>query len=117
MINWKLRFKNKATLIAIIGATVAFIYQILGLVGVVPPISEAEVNQVIGLVINMLVALGILTDPTTAGISDSDRALCYDEPRNDEDEELEDEDHLDDEDDFEDFEDEDDDGNYIDEGR
>lgn len=84
MLNWKLRFKNTATLIPLIGATVAFVYQILGIIGIVPPISEAETMQVIGLVINVLIGLGIITDPTTDGIGDSERAMKYKEPRSDE---------------------------------
>ena len=78
--NWKLRFKNKATLIAIVAAAVAFVYQILGILHIVPPITEEQVMQVLGIIINILVGLGILVDPTTAGISDSARAMTYSEP-------------------------------------
>lgn len=78
--NWKLRFKNKATLIAIVAAAVAFIYQILGILHIVPPITEEQVMQVLGIIINILVGLGILVDPTTAGIGDSARAMTYSEP-------------------------------------
>ena len=78
--NWKLRFKNKATLIAIVAAAVAFVYQILGILHIVPPITKEQVMQVLGIIINILVGLGILVDPTTAGISDSARALTYSEP-------------------------------------
>ncbi len=78
--NLKLRFKNKPVLIAIVTATVAFVYQILGICGVVPPVTEEQVIQVLGLFINVLVGLGILVDPTTAGIKDSARARTYEEP-------------------------------------
>lgn len=78
--NLKLRFKNKATLIAIVAAAVAFVYQILGILHIVPPITEEQVMQVLGIIINILVGLGILVDPTTAGIGDSARAMTYTEP-------------------------------------
>lgn len=78
--NLKLRLKNKPVLIAIVSATVAFVYQILGIAGVVPPITQEEVIQVFGIVINLLVGLGILIDPTTAGVKDSTRAMSYSEP-------------------------------------
>lgn len=78
--NWKLRFKNKATLIAIVAAAVAFVYQILGILHIVPPITEEQVMQILGIIINILVGLGILVDPTTAGIGDSARAMTYSEP-------------------------------------
>lgn len=78
--NLKLRLKNKPTLLAIILAAVAFLYQIAGLLGVAVPITEDQVIQIVGIVINLLVGLGILVDPTTAGIKDSTRALSYEEP-------------------------------------
>lgn len=82
-INWKLRFQNKTTLTAIILALVALVYQVLGLFGVVPKISQDDLTTVIGMVINLLCLLGIVVDPTTDGVSDSARALTYDEPRAD----------------------------------
>ena len=80
-INWKVRMKNKTWLLAFAGAIVAFVYQILGMLGVVAPIAEDNVTQVIGLLVNLLVALGIVQDPTTAGMSDSSEALSYSEPK------------------------------------
>lgn len=80
-INWTVRLKNKTWLLAFAGAIVAFIYQILGMVGIVPPVAEDNVTQIIGLVVNLLVALGIVQDPTTAGMSDSVQALDYTAPR------------------------------------
>lgn len=80
-INWKVRLKNKTWLLAFAGAIVAFVYQILGMLGVVAPIAEDNVTQVIGLLVNLLVALGIVQDPTTAGMSDSNEALSYSEPK------------------------------------
>ena len=80
-INWKVRLKNKTWLLAFAGAIVAFVYQILGMLGVVAPIAEDNVTQIIGLVVNLLVALGIVQDPTTAGMSDSSEALSYSEPK------------------------------------
>lgn len=70
-IDWKFRLKNKAILAAIISAAVAFVYQILGLFDIVPPISESDITNVVGIVLNALVFLGIIVDPTTDGISDS----------------------------------------------
>ena len=78
--NLKLRLKNKATLLAIIVAAVALVYQILGLLGVAIPITEDQAIQIAGIIINLLVGLGILVDPTTAGIGDSARAMSYEEP-------------------------------------
>lgn len=83
-INWKLRLQNKTTLAAIVAAIIALVYQILGLIGVVPAVSQGAVEQTASMVINLLVLLGIVVDPTTAGTSDSTQALGYDEPRKEE---------------------------------
>ena len=71
MINWKLRLQNKTVLAAAIAAIVACVYQVLGLFGVVPAISQSEIISIIGLVLNLLVALGVVVDPTTPGVGDS----------------------------------------------
>lgn len=84
MINWKLRLKNKTTLIALLTAVVALIYQTLGLFKIVPSISADDVLKVAGLAVNVLVLLGIVVDPTTKGITDSEQAKGYDKPKEDE---------------------------------
>ena len=79
-INWKVRLQNKTWLLAMLAAIVAFVYQLLGLLDIVPAVSQDQVTQLIGLVINILVALGIVVDPTTTGVTDSSRAMHYDKP-------------------------------------
>ena len=79
-VNWTVRLKNKTWLLAMLAALVAFVYQLLGLLGVVPAVSQDQVTQLIGLVINILVALGIVVDPTTTGVTDSQQAMTYDKP-------------------------------------
>lgn len=80
-INWKLRFQNKTTLTAIVLAFVALVYQVLSLIGIVPPVSESQIVEVVGMVINLLCLLGIVVDPTTSGITDSQQALSYEKPK------------------------------------
>lgn len=80
-INWKLRLQNKATLTALVMALVALVYQVLGVCGVVSRVSQDQVTTIISMVINILCLLGIVVDPTTAGIGDSARAMSYSEPK------------------------------------
>ena len=79
-INWKLRLKNRTTLLAILVAAVALVYRVLGLFGAVPAVPESQVTELCGMGIDILVLLGVVTDPTTRGICDSERALGYDRP-------------------------------------
>lgn len=81
IINWKLRLKNKVTLLTLLLALVAFVYQVCGIFGIAVPVSQNTVTQAIALLINIFAAFGIIVDPTTAGVSDSDRAMSYEEPR------------------------------------
>ncbi len=83
-IKWKLRLQNKATLIALVTAVIAFVYQALGIADIVPAISESQIVECTGMLINILAMLGIVTDPTTAGVSDSEQALTYSEPKKEE---------------------------------
>ena len=80
-INRRLRLQNKATLTALVMALVSLVYQVLGVCGVVPRVSQDQVTTLLSMVINILCLLGIVVDPTTAGVGDSARAMSYDEPR------------------------------------
>ena len=71
-INWKLRFKNKYTLTALISTTALFVNQVLSAFGV--DYSE-QIKQVVDAcltLVTLLVALGIVIDPTTEGVNDSE---------------------------------------------
>ena len=81
--NWKLRLQNKTTLVALIAAAVSLVYQVLGICGVVPRVTEDTIMTVAGTLINALCLLGIVVDPTTKGIADSERALNYEKPADD----------------------------------
>lgn len=80
-INWKVRFKNKTWLVTFLLAILAFLYQVLGMFDIVPPVTEDMATQLIAAVVNILVAIGVVIDPTTSGASDSQQALTYNEPK------------------------------------
>ena len=82
-INWKLRIQNVTTLISLIACLVSLIYTILGLFGIVPPVSQELWVQLFSLILEILLALGIIVDPTTKGITDSNQALTYNTPKED----------------------------------
>ena len=80
-INWKVRLQNKTFLIAFIGAILTFVYTILGMFGIVPSITQNMLTDAIMALINILVSLGVVTDPTTQGIGDSSQAMSYTIPK------------------------------------
>lgn len=84
-INWKVRVKNRAFWIAIIPALALLGKQVLELFGVNVDFTNVskELLGIIETVFVILAIIGVITDPTTKGISDSERALGYNEPNND----------------------------------
>lgn len=83
MINFKVRARNTLFWMTILPALVAFIYSLLGAFGIVPAVSENDVINIITSIITALATLGVLIDPTTKGISDSELAMTYTEPKED----------------------------------
>ena len=76
-INWKIRFKNKVWLLTFIGTIIAFAYQVCTMLGIVPKVAEDQVMDLVKILLTLLVGLGVIVDPTTAGTADSERALTY----------------------------------------
>ena len=85
-INWKVRFQNKVWLMSFISLIVGFIYNILRAFDVIPTISQQMVMDIVGQVLTFLGMLGVIVDPTTEGLNDSQRAMSYEKPWVDEDE-------------------------------
>ena len=85
MINWIVRIKNKSFWLAIIPAVLLLVQTVAAVFGYSLGFGElghpllAVVNAVFG----VLVILGVVNDPTTAGISDSKLARTYSSPKED----------------------------------
>ena len=79
-INWKVRLKNPTFWITVIPALITVIYAVLALFDVIPNVAEETLVNGFMAVMSVLATLGIVVDPTTKGIKDSDRAMTYDKP-------------------------------------
>ena len=81
-INLLVRIKNKAFWLALIPALLLVVQAVAALFGY--RWDFVVLNQQIAAVINavfaVLAILGVVTDPTTAGMTDSDRAMGYSKP-------------------------------------
>ena len=91
-INWKVRFKNPTWLTMFISLIVGFAFNMLRLFDVVPKITQNQIMEIVSQVLTFLGLIGVLVDPTTAGVSDSARAMTYIEPWDDHKEDSEDND-------------------------
>ncbi|MBR0425822.1 MAG: phage holin [Clostridia bacterium] len=83
MINWKVRIKNKNFWVAIIPAVLLLVQVVAKVFGFELDLGELGNNllAVVNAVFVVLSILGIVTDPTTQGISDSKLAMTYDQPK------------------------------------
>ena len=82
-LNWKVRFKNKIWLGSFCSLVIGFIYSLLALFDVFPQVTESIILQLMNQVLTFLGLIGVIVDPTTAGLEDSDRAMSYEEPYRD----------------------------------
>lgn len=83
MINWKVRIKNKNFWIALIPAVLLLAQVVAAVFGYTIDLGALgdKLLAVVNALFAVLTILGIVTDPTTAGIGDSKQALTYNEPK------------------------------------
>ena len=86
-LNWKVRFKNKVFLMSFISLIVGFIFSMLALFDVYPKVTQSLIMQIADQCLTFLGLIGVIVDPTTAGLEDSDRAMTYEDPWKDTEEE------------------------------
>lgn len=85
MINWTVRFKNKTFWLAVIPAVLLLIQTVAAVFGYTLDLGELgdKLLAVVNAVFSVLVILGVVTDPTTSGVSDSAQAMTYETPKKD----------------------------------
>lgn len=76
-INWKIRLRNKVWLTSFAAAAAAFAYEVMQLLGFTPKVEMETVLQGVSALLTLLTALGVVMDPTTPGVKDSERAMTY----------------------------------------
>lgn len=85
MLNWKVRIKNKAFWLAMVPALLLLIQAGAAVFGVTIDLGELG-NRLLSFVnaaFVLLSLLGVVNDPTTQGLADSQRAMTYDKPKED----------------------------------
>jgi len=84
-INWKVRIKNKAFWLALIPAVLLLVQVVAAVFGFTleGDALGGRLLDVVNALFAVLAILGVVNDPTTAGLSDSARAMSYERPRSD----------------------------------
>ncbi len=83
MINWKVRLRNKAFWLAVIPAALLLIQAVAALFGYTLDLGDTgdKLLTIVNATFALLTILGVVNDPTTAGLQDSGLALTYDKPK------------------------------------
>lgn len=81
-INWKVRIRNKTFWVGIIPAVLILVQAVAGVFGFTLDLGDLgnKLLSVVEAAFVVLAILGIVVDPTTAGVTDSTRAMGYIEP-------------------------------------
>lgn len=82
-INWTVRLKNKTFWLALVPAVLLLIQVVAAVFGIDIKLDGLgdKLLAVVNALFAVLTILGVVTDPTTAGISDSRHAMEYDKPK------------------------------------
>lgn len=82
-INWNVRLKNKTFWLALIPATLLLAQVVAAVFGYTLDLGELgnKLLAVVNALFAVLTIIGVVSDPTTAGVTDSKQALAYAEPK------------------------------------
>lgn len=82
-INWIVRLKNKTFWLSLIPAVLLLVQVVAAVFGYTLDLGDLgnKLLAVVNAVFAVLAILGVVTDPTTKGVSDSAQAMLYDEPK------------------------------------
>lgn len=82
-INWTVRLKNKTFWLALIPAVLLLAQVVAAVFGFQIDLGDLgnKLLEVVNALFAVLAILGIVTDPTTAGVKDSEQAMTYNEPK------------------------------------
>lgn len=83
MINWEVRIRNKNWWIAIIPAILLLVQAVAKLFGFELQLEGigAKLIDIVNAAFVVLTLLGVINDPTTAGMNDSKLAMTYERPK------------------------------------
>lgn len=80
-INWKVRLQHKQFWVSLIALLFVLANQIAGIFNVDITVYNDQITNISETVLSILGLFGIIVDPTTKGVSDSQRALTYQKPK------------------------------------
>ncbi len=82
-INWTVRLKNKAFWVSVIPAVLLLIQVVAAVFGFTLDLGDIgnKLIAVVNALFAVLAILGVVNDPTTATLNDSEQAMTYEKPK------------------------------------
>lgn len=82
-VNWRVRIRNKSFWLALIPAVLLLVQACAAPFGYEWDfgVLSAQLAAIVNALFAALAILGIVADPTTAGVGDSEQALSYEKPK------------------------------------
>lgn len=82
-VNWIVRIKNKTFWLTAIPALLILVQSVAAVFGFTIDLGDLgnKLLDVVNSAFVVLALVGVVNDPTTAGMSDSERAMSYSEPK------------------------------------
>lgn len=83
MVNWTVRVKNKTFWLTLIPAVLLLAQVVAAVFGFTLELGALgdKLLAVVNALFAVLAILGVVTDPTTAGVKDSQQAMTYTKPK------------------------------------
>ena len=83
MVNWTVRVKNKTFWLTLIPAVLLLVQVVAAVFGFTLELGALgdKLLAVVNALFAVLAILGVVTDPTTAGVKDSQQAMTYTKPK------------------------------------
>lgn len=85
-VNWVVRLKNKTFWVAFVPALILLVEVGVSVFGVDLDLGDLgnKILSFVNVLFSVLVLMGIINDPTTKGLADSQQALTYSKPKTEE---------------------------------
>jgi phi LC3 family holin len=82
-INWTVRLKNKAFWVSVIPAVLLLVQVVASVFGFALDLGDIgnKLIAVVNALFAVLAILGVVNDPTTATLNDSEQAMTYEKPK------------------------------------
>ncbi|HIQ80059.1 MAG TPA: phage holin [Candidatus Scatavimonas merdigallinarum] len=79
-INWKVRLRSGPFWLGLISLVLTLVYTLFNMAGVIPAFDQKEILDIAVMLLQILAFVGVVSDPTTKGVSDSAQAMTYEKP-------------------------------------